>query len=456
MTVPDAVVPLTDGHVTVPANRWDLVTGYPRDLPTVAVVVPFYNQQTELERLVAALELQTHPRRLIHVVVADDGSAVAPTIPPTSLRVSTVRQDDLGFRAAAARNLGAAATDATVLCFLDADTVPEPSYLSEITRLPAQVPDALVVGRRRHAELDGIGPERLPDWWAGAIAPPVLREPAWLADAYRASGDLLDVDHRSYRYVISSVMCCSATLFADTGGFDESFGRYGGEDWEFAHRAMANGAVLHHARDAVAWHDGPDWADRPVADRRATKNAEALTLARRITDPDARRPGLRYALPDVAVQVDAAAHSAASLVGTIACFLHEDVGIWVDGPRGGPLLRETGIEDQRVRTGPIPEGVRRRCRMAVTVTGRAVLPRGAVTAVIDECARPGVGAVAVETEGASVVCRASWAVNRVRRWSAGAIRFADPADADRVSRTVTLPAADLDLRCAESEPDLSW
>jgi hypothetical protein len=94
--------------------------------------------------------------------------------------------------------------------------------------------------------------------------------------------------------------------------------------------------------------------------------------------------------------------------------------------------------------------------MVVTVTGRAVLPRDGVTAVIGECARPGVGAVTAETEGASVVCRASWAVNRVRRWSTGAVRFADPADADRVSRTVTLAAADLNLRCAEPEPDLSW
>lgn len=446
-------IPLTDGRYTVPGNRWDVLDSIAPGTPSVAVVIPFFNQHDDLELVLKALELQDYPADLLTAVVADDGSARTPTARP---RVQVVRQPDLGFRAAAARNLGAAATDAEVLCFLDADTVPEPDYIRRIVRLPAIAPDTLVVGRRRHADLSAWPPSQLTDWWSGGAAPRLFDEPRWLSAEYDRSGDLLRLDHRSYRYLISSVMCCSRLLFDEIGGFDESFRHYGGEDWEFAHRALVAGAVLHHARDAVAWHNGPDWAGRAVADRAEAKNVEALALARRITDPDARRFGLQYALPDVAVRVDADGHTAGSLLTTISCLLGADVGIWVDGPTAADLLAALGTEDQRLHGGSVPESVLRRCRFVVDVTGRAVLPPAAFTDVLNRCAAPGVGAVDVSTVGARVLCRSSWSLHRVRRWSTGTVRFADPADADRISRTETVPGDEVGLRCAEPVPDLSW
>ncbi|BBY18492.1 glycosyltransferase [Mycolicibacterium litorale] len=447
MTAGDQPIPLNDGRFTVPGNRWDLVAGSTGSDATVAVVIPYYNQQRELDRTLAALARQTYPAHLVQVVVADDGSARTPALPRSPLDLRVVRQEDLGFRAAAARNLGAAATDAAVLCFLDADTVPEPDYLRAITRLPSRLPDALVVGRRRYADLDAAAP---------GTAPQPLPEPRWLADAYAATGDLLHLDHRSYRYVISSVMCCSADLFSDIGGFDGSFVGYGGEDWEFAHRALANGAVLHHAGDAVAWHHGPDWAGRDVPGRAAVKNAEALALSRRITDPDARRTGLRYALPDVAVAVDSAGHTASSLARTISGFLGEDVGVWIRGDAAEALLRAVGADDDRLRTGSVPDDVLRRCRFLITTQGRAELSRAGVASLLRTCSGEAVGAVTSKAPGVAVTCRATWARNRVRRWTTGTVRFADPADADRVSRAVTVDAESIGLRCGAEEPDLSW
>jgi GT2 family glycosyltransferase len=444
---PVSPLTLTDGRFAVPGNRWDMLSDSPSRLSEIAVVIPYFEQQRDLELVLRALELQTYPLHLIEVVVADDGSSRAPVLPASPLRVTVVRQADLGFRAAAARNLGAAATDAGTLCFLDADTVPEPDYLSRLTRLPGLLPDALVVGRRRHADFGDLTADGLSDWWSGRRVPRILDEPRWLTDGYESSGNMLHVDHRSYRYVISSVMCCTRELFDDIGGFDESFRRYGGEDWEFAHRAVVGGAVLHHAHDAVAWHDGPDWAGRDVSGRAAAKNGEALALARRLTDPDARRQGLRYEYPDIAVEVDTTSHGTGSLVTALGCFLHEDVGIWLVGPDARRLFDDIGASDQRLHVGEVPAEIGRRCRFVVTTHGRPALPREAVSLLLAECAREAAAEVRVVHDETAVVIRSSWALNRARRWGMGV---------HTLGSTTVLPAQELGLTSVDPDANLSW
>jgi hypothetical protein len=76
-------------------------------------------------------------------------------------------------------------------------------------------------------------------------------------------------------------------LFKEIGGFDESFTSYGGEDWELAFRAYNAGAVLAHEPEAVAWHNGPDWAGRgDPASRRSEKAIETEQLDRLIPRPE--------------------------------------------------------------------------------------------------------------------------------------------------------------------------
>ena len=70
--------------------------------PFVSVVIPHYNDAEALERVVAAVRAQDYAGE-VEIVVADDGSAE----PPEIEGVRVVRQEDKGFRAAAARNLGA-------------------------------------------------------------------------------------------------------------------------------------------------------------------------------------------------------------------------------------------------------------------------------------------------------------------------------------------------------------
>ncbi|PPF75444.1 glycosyltransferase, partial [Subtercola sp. Z020] len=297
--------------IALTGNDWSVLAGVePEHPPTVSVIVAHYDQQGELDRTLAALARQTHPTPLTQVIVVDDGSPVAPRVPAGVL---LLLQADRGFRLAAARNLGASRATGEVLVFLDADTAPEPGYLAALTRLPALAPDVLAVGRRRHADFAGE-PVDAPVELVGPRHE--LPSPAWLTEAYEQSSDLLHSDDRSYRYVIGAVMACSRTLYDATGGFDETFTTYGGEDWEWAHRAWSAGAAFAHVPAATAWHDGPEWAFRPPApataqsaegtefvamaagdDRLVRKNAETLALALRIPVAGSRPPALRFDAP---------------------------------------------------------------------------------------------------------------------------------------------------------------
>lgn len=333
----------------VPGNRWDLLAHRDPEPPRVTVVVTHYDQPDELARTLAALARQDHPSDRLEIVVADDGSPQPPVVPEG---IVLVRQDDRGFRAAAARNLGAAAATGDVLCFLDADTTPEPEYVRRITRLPALLPEAVTVGRRRHADLAGTGIDEP----IAQIAPArELPEPVWLRDAYFRSENLLHADDRSYRYVISAVVCCSRAFFDEIGGFDESFSSYGGEDWEWAHRAWQAGAVLAHVPDAVAWHDGPDWAGRADRDRADEGNRQTLQLVGMIPVDGSAGRGLLPRVADLDIALPAGLTPAAAFVSVdslLEVFPRARITM-------GAIPPGAGLEDDpRVVTGPAPSDAR--------------------------------------------------------------------------------------------------
>ncbi|RFA10168.1 hypothetical protein B7R54_13835 [Subtercola boreus] len=348
----------------------------PAEPPRVSVIVAHFDQQAELDRTLAALRRQTHPADRTQLIVVDDGSPSAPQVPPGVL---LLRQPDLGFRLAAARNLGAASATGDILCFLDADTSPEPGYLSALTRMPALSPDVLAVGRRRHAALAGL-PIDAPVELAGPAHE--LPSPDWLLQAYADSRNLLVSDDRSYRFVIGAVIACSRRLFDRAGGFDETFTDYGGEDWEWAHRSWLAGAVFAHVPEAVAWHDGPEWAGR--ADdtaRRTAKNAETLALARRIPVPGSRPFALRLgaastpATPaDIVVRI-LSADSLAALVLSVDTVLAALPGARVTVPP--PFADALAPDDRLLHPGTVAVSrlvveVPRPVRFAPGELGRAV------------------------------------------------------------------------------------
>lgn len=452
---------LPDGRSVVPDNRFDLVPGSVH-LPTVSVVIPYYDQPRQLDLVLAAIAIQDYPRGAIDVVIADDGSSVPPAVEEwtTHLSVSTVRQDDRGFRAAAARNLGAAASKGAILCFLDADTVPASDYLRRAVALPSVIPDAVVVGRRKHADLTAVHSDTLNDWMKhNAVQKDSNQdEPAWLVDAYSRTGNLARPGWDGYKYVISAVLTCSRELFDAVGGFDESFVRYGGEDWEFANRAFMMGAVFAHEPDALAWHDGPDWAGREVAERTERKNDEAIALAPLITDPAARTAGLRYRVPDLVARVRTEGHSPASLVQTLASILQRgDCAVWLAGENAESIHERLALLDSRVRTGTPDLSILSRCRFVADVAGRVQCPGGSLDALVRGLGPSRAGGVIVEFDDpdSSVTIWTSRAIHRARRWSE-ALGVDELVLREKLFGVISVQGADAGLTATADEPWLSW
>jgi GT2 family glycosyltransferase len=402
----------------VMGNEWNSLDGeWPREQPMVSVVVIHYDQQRELNRTLAALAAQDYSTDRIEIVVVDDGSPVAPTVPDG---VRLVRQEDRGFRAAAARNLGARQSTGDILCFLDADTAPEPHYVREISRLPALSPDIVTVGRRRHADFTSSEAPDVADAekWA-------LPAPQWLDDAYEQSQNLLVADNHSYRYIISAVLTCSRALFEEVGGFDETFENYGGEDWEWAHRAWLAGGLLAHVPTAVAWHDGPDWGGRDLEDpdKRAAKNNEMLVLSRAIPVSGSRGLAVRGPKADVVVMLDSATSAAAAFIcvdSILAVLPHATCIV----PREyAPVF---AFDDRVIEAAtPRADEVRRQARVVITLQQAVRVenpaPDGPASAgdlpsAVERVGSRSEGAVVFENAGSSITVQASRALARAARW----------------------------------------
>ncbi|GAB47362.1 galactosyltransferase-related protein [Mobilicoccus pelagius] len=354
----------------------------------IGIVVVHYEDPVGLDRVLDTIG----PREDARVVVADDGSTVPPALDDRP-GVDLVTQADLGFRAAAARNLGArhllarageTGESLSAVLFLDGDTMPTPGYVDRLAReveeLAADAPHGrvLAVGRRRYADLDGLDDAAVQRFLADPDPTRILPDTTWLEEGYAATSDLRDADDRSYRFVISAVLAVTPALLEATGGFDESFVGYGGEDWEFAQRAWLAGADLRHVPDAVAWHDGPDAAgrDEETADAGAgptttqaysRKLAETLRLAATITEPGARDPHLLWEYPDVVVTFHDGGLRPADVLLTCADLLRgTDARVWLDD---GRILTD-GLwpgSDPRVRLGPPPPAALARARFRVDV-----------------------------------------------------------------------------------------
>jgi len=193
----------------------------------VSVVVPTRDRPTSLWRCLRALAQQEEVS--LEVMVVDDHSVGAESVRRvvdafdcvTLLRGS-------GAGPAAARNLGARAAGAEVVCFTDDDCEPDPRWAATIAR-------RVVAGASFVA---GITVNALPQ-------DPFAVASQTISNYFRTHGDL--------GFAASNNVGCRADL-VEAVPFDESYPSAAGEDRDWCARVTAAGHQLVVDTDAVVFH----------------------------------------------------------------------------------------------------------------------------------------------------------------------------------------------------------
>lgn len=225
----------------------------------VSVVIPTYNRADLLRRTLDSLAEQNFAATDSEVVVSDDGSSDHTAEVVRSyrglLRMRYHFQEDLGFRAAAARNAGARLATAPVLAFLDTGVLPNTNFLRE----------TLYEHRARRAVMGYV------HGFHGFTPAPTLDDPRVQlpvhAIHHQLAGDRRFRDSRHYvfsmadfdlsRLVVPWWICWTSNFsvraqdFWLAGGFDEDFRSWGSEDVELAYRLHRHGVPFTLSR--AAW-----------------------------------------------------------------------------------------------------------------------------------------------------------------------------------------------------------
>ncbi|WP_155372837.1 glycosyltransferase [Catellatospora vulcania] len=235
-----------------------------------SVIIPTYNRRHLLRRTLDSLTRQDLPRTEYEVLVCDDGSddGTAELVAGYTDRIDVrhLYQQDLGSRAAAARNMGIAAARAELCVFLDDGVVAGSGFLRAhvATHEAADGPLALIgyvwaytphhdVSAEDSAHmqqiLDDADDDALIGWLRAEGRMPDLRE-----EYYAKYGDDFGDEPAPWSIFWTCNVSAPTTLIRAVGGFDESFRNWGGEDCDLGYRLHRAGAYFALCRDAAAVH----------------------------------------------------------------------------------------------------------------------------------------------------------------------------------------------------------
>jgi len=204
--------------------------------PSVAVVVPVYNDPAGVERTLRSLD-EAHADSSIcpSVTVVDNGSTddttrVVDAFEPTSIDVR-LRTETAIQSSYAARNTGILASDADVFAFVDADVAVADGYVDR----------ALAHMSRHHLD------------YAGCHVDLTIEGEPTLAARYNAhTGFPIEQYVERHRYAPTCSLLVRREVFEDVGLFDPRL--VSGGDLEFGNRVDAAGYDLGYIPDAVATH----------------------------------------------------------------------------------------------------------------------------------------------------------------------------------------------------------
>ena len=223
------------------------------DTPVISVIIPHYNDLSNLERCLALLDAQTLPRAKFEVVVADNNSSCGLN------EVKRICTGRARIVEATVQGAGAARTQVSMrragefLLFSDSDRRPIPTWLEH--GLAALSKGQIVGGR---VEVDYEDPQH-----------PTAVEAFEKVFAFNFK-----------RYIEKLGFSGSGNMFVSRETFDRVGGFRGqvAEDLDWGRRAVAANYRFRYARDVVVSHPARrNWRELTLKSRKATREAFAAS-----------------------------------------------------------------------------------------------------------------------------------------------------------------------------------
>jgi glycosyltransferase involved in cell wall biosynthesis len=202
----------------------------------VSVIVPVFDDEPGLRRLLAALDEQDASFRFECLVIDNGSSEPLGELQTHAFVLRTLREDRPGSYAA--RNLGISAARGRILAFTDADCIPDRKWLRSAVERIEQGAALAVVGGCIEAVLDDRSRSSAFAWHSLA------------ADFDQAR--FVSV----YRFAATANLVAEKAVFDQVGRFDDTL--YSGGDFEWGRRAAAQGVPLIYVAAAIVRHPARD------------------------------------------------------------------------------------------------------------------------------------------------------------------------------------------------------
>ncbi len=231
----------------------------------ISVVIPTYNRAELLRRTLQSLSQQSLDRAEFEVIVVDDGGsdnsrAVVEGF-ERSLNVKYFWQEDKGFRAGKARNVGTMIAEGKYIVYIDTGVVLGRDTLTRHKQVHQRsVFPTVIIGYVYGFEVDAATEKQMGPLLAAQDADVVIAELAKL--------EALDIRERQYRELGDNITNWPAPFdifwtchvsaereeLLKAGLFDESFNSWGGEDVDLGVRLFQNNNLFTMERQACSFH----------------------------------------------------------------------------------------------------------------------------------------------------------------------------------------------------------
>ena len=367
MRIPSPIGVANDYSHILDLEREKMEDWVPR-LP-ISIVIPVFNRNEILGKTLAMICHQTYPLDLIEVVIADDGSS-EDTLSMVErfrerLRITYTHQEDQGFRAAAARNMGIRSARNDYIILLDADVAPVPTLVEVYARHFEVSSRVLFCGHRRYVDANGISLGSAIDSPEPMLGLPdiisqneVFKKDGhvldWRMGMYRQS-DNLRFEKYPFRAVCSGNLGFHRSVFDRTGGFDEEFRAWGKEDTEWGFRVWNRGDYIIPLYEACGLHQEPEGGRNETDREMGLEEVMPIFIDRVPVMYRKVEHGNQHSVPLVSIYIPAF-NAEDSIVDAINSALEQtvedlEVCVAVDGSDDGTLrkLEEIYIGNPRVR-----------------------------------------------------------------------------------------------------------